>query len=120
MVGSGEEFVILGDWNCQPDEEHIGELIASGAIRECDDANRATIRPTSLAKKAERVIDYGLYRGNIEVRDRSQGLGPSATHEWVGYEVSLDSRADGKRWPKRQITARRGLFSWPSPPATSS
>ena len=37
-VGTGEDFLAIGDWNCEDDAVPLGELVAAGGLQQADQA----------------------------------------------------------------------------------
>ena len=101
-VGTGEDFLALGDWNCEDDAVPMGELIAAGGVMQADQAWLHDRRPTSRVREGQQahVIDYGIYHGQVAIRARHQGDGPSDTHDAISYMVALEGRPRMLQWPR--------------------
>ena len=72
-MAEGDEAVWIGDFNLEQAQLPLSDWIASGSLRQCDDANQASVLPTGTATVAgDRVIDFALYRGRLVLSDREQ------------------------------------------------
>ena len=76
----------------------MAAYLVRGLVDPADDLWRADVKPTSHV--SERVIDYGVYSGRVAIGARCQDMGPSRSHDFVGYAVGLAGDARGYRWPQ--------------------
>ena len=97
-IGTGEDFLIMGDWNEQEDEGTMVHYLTTGGVKAANDVDRRGVKPTSHGGAGKRIIDYGVLYGDVEVRGRQQEAGVGVTHDRVVYEVNMGKPPRQCRW----------------------
>ncbi len=94
----GEDLAMLGDFNLQPDQEPVAQLLANGTLREMNEAASEPIRGT---RASGRNIDYGMWHGNVNIMGRLEAAG-LADHKLIMYDVALEGELEPRFvWPTR-------------------
>ena len=99
LVAAGEDFLWVGDWNATPEEQPAAKWQTCGTLRACDDVASSEVRPTR--EDGKRVIDYGMYGGDIHVTDRGQHKG-MADHHLVTYTLECGALEETRAWQLRR------------------
>ena len=87
-ISTGYDFMIIGDWNTEQEEEVQNELTTRGNIQKADQQWAGQIRTTTRGE-GNRVLDYALYWGDIYISERRQARAQSKTHDYVAYQVGI-------------------------------
>ena len=95
---SGEDYLILGDWNGTPFELPLASLLAAGSARWADDNWQFESQGTTRTSTGRigRHIDYGVHSDRVRILQREQHLGP-ADHDLIVYTVDADRGDPGRR-----------------------
>ena len=105
---TGYDFIAIGDWSAEQDEEVPQWMTLRGGLQRPDEAWQHTVR-TTTTNVGNTVIDYALTKGSVRTGRRTQGQAHSPTHEFVCYEVGIGGRLRGKDGRQRSGWETRGL-----------
>ena len=101
--GTGEDFVLLGDWNRREDAFPLAGLLAKGVVWTMDGGQcprSGTYRRGGLLTTH---IDFGLASPRLPVDERRQWMGV-ADHDLVGYRLQGYPDETVWRWqPQRRL-----------------
>ena len=102
---TGEEFVLLGDWNRPEDTYPLAGYLAKGTVWTMDGGQLRRDGTFRRAGKLTTHIDYGLASPGLLVDGRTQHLGV-ADHDLVTYQLRAFPEEDSRRWqPQRRLVA---------------
>ena len=102
---TGEEFVLLGDWNRPEDTYPLAGYLAKGTVWTMDGEQLRRDGTFRRAGKLTTHSDYGLASPRLLVDGRTQHLGV-ADHDLVTYQLRAFPEEDSRRWqPQRRLVA---------------
>ena len=93
---TGEEFVLLGDWNRPEDTYPLAGYLAKGTVWTMDGEQLWRDGTFRRAGKLTTHIDYGLASPRLLVDGRTQHLGV-ADHDLVTYQLRAFPEEDSRR-----------------------
>jgi endonuclease/exonuclease/phosphatase family metal-dependent hydrolase len=109
QAGLRMDAATIGDFNMEQAEWPLSEWIACGKLRQMDDADPNSVKPTTNPHKGKggvgevggkRVIDFGVYRGLLKVNARGQHQGV-ADHHLITYDIDMAKPDPRIVWPGR-------------------
>jgi hypothetical protein len=117
-IKTGEDFLLLGDWNESEHGPNMLPFLASGVIISADAVDRNSVLPTSKHRDASagmygggqcRTIDYGIVKGDLTIHSRRQLAEPISgqCHEAVVYGIGLGAPPTRCSWGKRKLLVHR-------------
>ena len=97
LAERGGERILIGDWNCTPDQNPCLELLSSGQFHlteTIEEVEQSTRRCTKLGEVTEgRHIDYMIGTNRINVLQREQ-IETTSDHDVVLYEIETQQPRD--------------------------
>ena len=87
-ISTGYNFIIMGDWNAEQEEEIPREMTAMGNLKRADEQWAGQIQ-TTTSGEGNRVIDYALHWGKVSITQRRQARAHSPTRDYVAYLVGI-------------------------------
>ena len=111
---TGEDYIIMADWNREPKQQPLGNLLASGAIFALDPDpffNELGTHRLESGVYTGKTIDFGIASVGIGTTSRLQRLGP-ADHDLVAYDIPLQGTRRGWRWQPRRLLHCEATFDW--------
>ena len=113
-TSTGEDCIIMADWNREPKQQPLGNLLASGTIYALDPDpffNDLGTHRMENGVYTGKTIDYGISSVGIGSASRLQRLGP-ADHDLVAYDIPLKGTRRGWRWQPRRLLDGEAIFDW--------
>ena len=104
-TGTGEDYIILADWNREPKEQPLCNMLAAGAVYALDPDPHFDGMGTHRLEDGTytgKTIDFGIASVGIGAHSRTQRLGP-ADHDLVAYDIPLTGTRRGWRWQPRRL-----------------
>ena len=114
VANTGEDYVILGDWNREQKQQPLCGMIAAGAVNALDtDPSFGGVGTHRLecGTYTGRVIDYGISSMGVSASARMQCLGP-ADHDLVAYDIPLKGTRRGWKWQPRRKLHKDVELNW--------
>ena len=110
--GTGEEFVLLGDWNRTEDSHPLAGLLAKGVVWSMDGGQCSRDGTHRRGGRLTSHIDFGLAAPRLLVDSRLQRLGV-ADHDMVCYRLRGFPEETHLRWqPQRRLLLQAGAVDW--------
>eukprot|EP00929_Paragymnodinium_shiwhaense_P114301 TRINITY_DN8264_c0_g1_i1.p1 TRINITY_DN8264_c0_g1~~TRINITY_DN8264_c0_g1_i1.p1 ORF type:complete len:1339 (+),score=203.71 TRINITY_DN8264_c0_g1_i1:1133-5149(+) len=94
VISEDQDYICIGDWNCQTTEGSMGRLLANGSTIACDDDYRNIMQIKPTRKDGQRVIDYAV--GNCRAESRVQIEGPR-DHDCIIYGFPVAKQREWSR-----------------------
>ena len=110
LRSTGEDYVVLGDYNREPEEFPLEGMMAVGAVFPM---NTAYVPEHGTHRNADGELtgvhlDYGIASPRVQVGRRHQGP-PVADHDLVAYDLPQGSPTTRWRWqPRLGLDTGRG------------
>ena len=82
MYAFGLDFMLLGDYNAEPNEAPVANLIAANAVA-IPDTNEEIAVPTRVF--GDRHIDYALVTEKVRIAERNRLLLRRHVHGFCGH-----------------------------------
>ena len=101
--GTGEDFVLLGDWNRREDSYPLAGLLAKGVVWSMDGGQCPRAGTYRRGGFLTTHIDFGLASPRLPVEERCQWMGV-ADHDLIGYKLRGYPDEPVLRWcPQRRL-----------------
>ena len=106
LGATGEQFIMIGDWNELPDWGAAGDLQATGRLHCADEISTTPVVKTRNVERG-RYIDYALHTGDLAFGSREQHPGlQGSDHDLIVYSLHVAPlEASWKRAPFTRCTA---------------
>ena len=104
----GGERMVIGDFNCTPDDGIVTPFLACGVFHLADselECLSPTRKPT--AHQGARHVDYAIHSSGVRILGRGVIEAPFSDHHLVWYDIPSEEDAPKQKWAPRAKLERR-------------